>query len=43
MKVHLIRKETIEDFAMHNAQSRATLQEWLAKVKNADWEKVQTG
>jgi mRNA interferase HigB len=39
MKVHLIRKDTIEDFARQNAQSRTSLGDWLAKVKNADWEK----
>ncbi len=41
MKVHLIRKETVEDFANKNAQSRVrvSLAEWLTKVKNADWEK----
>ena len=39
MKVHLIRKETIEDFARHNAQSRIALAEWLAKIRIADWGK----
>ena len=39
MKVHLIRKETIEEFARQNAQSRTSLEEWLTKIKNADWEK----
>ena len=39
MRVHLIRKETIEDFARHNAQSRISFTEWLAKVRYADWEK----
>ena len=39
MKVHLIRKETIERFARQNAQSRTSLKEWLTKIKNADWEK----
>lgn len=39
MKVHLIRKETIETFARQNTQSRASLEEWLTKVRNADWEK----
>ena len=39
MKVHLRRKETIEEFAIKNAQSRTSLEEWLTKVKNADWEK----
>jgi mRNA interferase HigB len=39
MKVHIIRKETIEEFARQNARSRPSLEEWLTKVKNADWEK----
>jgi len=39
MKVHLIRKETIEDFARQNAQSRTSFAEWLTKIKYADWEK----
>jgi mRNA interferase HigB len=39
MKVHLIRKETIEEFAWLNAQSRISLEEWLFKIKNADWDK----
>ncbi len=39
MKVHLIRKETIEEFARRNAQSRTSLEEWLTKIKYADWEK----
>ena len=39
MKVHLIRKETIETFARQNAQSRTSLEEWLTKIKNADWVK----
>ncbi len=38
MKVHLIRKETIEEFAKYNAQSRVSFNEWLAKLKYADWE-----
>lgn len=37
MKVHLIRKQTIEEFAQKNVQSRASFAEWLTKVKNADW------
>lgn len=39
MKVHLIRKETIETFALQNAQSRIALEDWLEKLKNADWKK----
>ena len=37
MKVHLIRKETLEDFAEHNAQSRTSFTRWLTKIKYADW------
>jgi mRNA interferase HigB len=38
MKAHLIRKETIEEFARQNAQSRSSFSEWLSKIKYADWE-----
>ncbi len=38
MKVHLIRKETIEAFAKQNAQSRSAFYEWCTKLKYADWE-----
>lgn len=37
MRVHLIRKETIETFAISNSRSRSSLHEWLAKIKYADW------
>ena len=39
MKVHLIRKETIEDFVHENARSRPSFEEFMEKLKNADWEK----
>lgn len=39
MKVHLIRKETIEEFARQNPQSRAPFKDWLTKIKYADWER----
>jgi mRNA interferase HigB len=39
MKVHLIRKETIESYSAGNAQSRAPFGDWLTKLKHADWEK----
>lgn len=32
MKVHLIRKETIEEYAKHNARSRPS-----SKLNYADW------
>jgi len=36
-KVHLIKKQTIEDFAASNAQSRVPLEDWLGKIKHANW------
>lgn len=38
MRVHLIRKETIEEFSRRNAQSRTSFAGWLTKIKFADWE-----
>lgn len=38
MKVHLIRKESIEAFAKQNAQSRVGFEEWITKLKYADWQ-----
>lgn len=32
MKVHLIRKESIEEFVRHNAQSRTSFQNGLLKL-----------
>jgi mRNA interferase HigB len=37
MKVHLIRKETIEEYAIANARSRPSFAEWLSKLDVADW------
>jgi mRNA interferase HigB len=37
MKVHLIKKRTIEQFILVNAQSRASFRDWLNKIKGADW------
>jgi mRNA interferase HigB len=39
MKVHLIRKETIESYAKDNPTSRASFADWFTKLKHADWEK----
>lgn len=39
MKVHLIRKETIEGYAIANARSRSSFEDWLGKIKHADWKK----
>jgi len=37
MKVHLIRKETIEDFVEANPQSRLPFESWNKIIKEADW------
>ncbi|MEP6610979.1 MAG: type II toxin-antitoxin system HigB family toxin [Mucilaginibacter sp.] len=38
MKVHLIKKQTLEDFVRTNAQSKASLEDWIEKLKLANWE-----
>lgn len=37
MKVHLIKKQTIEKFVTDNARSRSSFNLWLTAVKFADW------
>jgi len=37
MTIHLIKKETVENFCFFNAQSRDSFEEWLNKLKYADW------
>ena len=39
MKVHLIKKKTIEDFVNRQALSRVAFEDWLEKLKHADWQK----
>ena len=39
MKVHLIKRKTIEEYVLQNTRSRVSLQEWLEKLKYADWGK----
>ncbi len=38
MRVHLIKRQTIEDFVKEHAGSRVPFGEWLSKLKFADWE-----
>jgi len=38
MRIHLIRRETIEAFTQQNAQSSAAFDAWCNKLKCADWE-----
>jgi len=41
MKVHLIRKETVEDFVKKHARSRVSFAEWQSALKSADWETAE--
>ena len=38
MKIHLISKETIRRYTKDHILSRSSFQDWLAKIKYADWE-----
>jgi mRNA interferase HigB len=38
MKVHLIKKQTIEDYINSNAQSKSSFEDWLEKLKTAEWQ-----
>ncbi len=37
MKVHLIKRKTIEDYVAQNSGSRKAFENWLSKLKFADW------
>jgi len=39
MRVHLIRKETIESFVAGNSRSRPSFSIWLTTLKYANWSK----
>jgi mRNA interferase HigB len=39
MKVHLIKKQTIEYFGASHSTARPSLTEWLEKIKYANWQK----
>ncbi|MBL7691123.1 MAG: type II toxin-antitoxin system HigB family toxin [Flavipsychrobacter sp.] len=38
MKVHLIKKQTIEDYCVVNAGSRLPLTAWLSIIRFVDWQ-----
>lgn len=38
MRVHLIKRQTIEHFASIHARSSVSLRDWLEKIKYSDWE-----
>ncbi|HUC80957.1 MAG TPA: type II toxin-antitoxin system HigB family toxin [Flavisolibacter sp.] len=37
MRVHLVKEQTIADYCAKHPASKAGFEEWLAKVKLADW------
>ena len=37
MKVHLIKKQTIEDYIKKNARSRASFEIWFSILKRVEW------
>ncbi len=37
MRVHLIKQQTLDDFAFKHSASKAPLCDWAEKVKFADW------
>ncbi|XOV91771.1 MAG: type II toxin-antitoxin system HigB family toxin [Bacteroidota bacterium] len=41
MKVHLVKEKTIEDFVMKHASCETSFQEWMMKIKYADWDNPQ--
>jgi len=38
MKVHLIKKQTVERFVLDNARAKSSFEDWLEKLKYADWQ-----
>ena len=38
MRVHLIKKQTIEDYTRQHVRSRVSFEDWLEKLKHADWQ-----
>jgi mRNA interferase HigB len=41
MKIHLVSRETIEEFMAGQARSRTSFEEWLEKIRKADWIKPE--
>ena len=37
MKVHLIKKQSIEDYVLKNGRSKASFEIWLSILKRVDW------
>jgi mRNA interferase HigB len=41
MRVHLIKKSTVEEFVSENERSKPSFQIWLTVIKYADWNKPE--
>ena len=37
MKIHLIKKQTIEDYVKKNARSKSSFEIWFSIIKRVDW------
>ena len=37
MRVHLIKKQAIEDYVSDHAASKSAFTHWLNSIRNADW------
>jgi len=37
MRIHLIKEQTIRNYVLENARSKSSFEEWLSKLKAADW------
>lgn len=40
MKVHLLKDETVRKYAIRHATARTSFNEWLRKIRKADWETI---
>lgn len=41
MKVHLIKKQSIDEFVKNNSRSKVSFERWLAILKRVDWTDLQ--
>ena len=41
MRINLIKQKTIRNYVQENARSKVSFEEWLAKIKTADWELLE--
>ena len=39
MRINLIKKQTLINYVLKNASGKSSFQDWLSKIKTADWEK----